>query len=191
MGTSESKICTGEKNNYILSDSESEEKIKYIYVVCVPCKGRKWHIAGKILLTLTWIGGFFNGIIPIAEHHGLIFETENSQYYYAQWPKDKGAILKDTKQNSINSIIDGCKHYDNRDYWIRLKAKPSKNLSVKEVFDSVKSISWQYYNVVNKNCQSFCHEVLNKLPCNFQILGVDMLNAGGGLAYAKGGDLSI
>ncbi len=145
----------------------------------------------KSLLTLTVIGGFFNGIIPIAEHHGLIFETYNSQYYYSQWPKDKGAILKGTKQKSINSIINGCTHYDNRKYWIRTKAKPSKTLYVKEVFDSVKSVSWEYYNLVNKNCQNFCNEVLNKLPCELEILGLDMLNAGGGLSYIKGGDLSI
>ena len=137
------------------------------------------------------IGGFFNGIIPIAEHHGLIFETHNGDYYYSQWPKDKGAFLKDTKQNSIDSIIDGCVHYDNRKYWVRLKAKPINSLNIKQVFDSVKSISWEYYNVINRNCQSFCYEILKKLPSELKILGVDMLDAGGGLAYQRGGDLSI
>ena len=155
MGTSESKLCSGTKRNYILSESESEEKIKYIYVICVPCKGRKWHIAGKVLLTLTFIGAFFNGILSIAEHHGLIFETENNKYYHSQWPKNKGAILKDSKLNSIDSIIDGWKQYDNKEYWIRLKAKPSEDIRVKEVFDIVKSISWEYYNVVNKNLSIF------------------------------------
>ena len=191
MGTSESKICSGIKRNYILSDFEKEDKIKYIYIICVPCKGRNWHIAGKVLLTLTVIGGIFNGIIPIAEHHGLIFETYNGDYYYTQWPKDKGAFLKDTKQNSIDSIIDGCVHYDNRKYWVRLKARPYKDLKIKEVFDSEKSIRWEYYNVVNKNCQSFCNEILNKLPGRLKILGVDSLDAGGGLSYMKGGDLII
>ena len=191
MGNSESKNCSGTKGNYIPSDSESEDKIKYIYIICVPCKGRNWHIAGKVLLTLTVIGGFFNGIIPIAEHHGLIFETHNGDYYYSQWPKDKGAFLKDTKQNSIDSIIDGCVHYDNRKYWVRLKAKPINSLNIKQVFDSVKSISWEYYNVINRNCQSFCYEILKKLPSELKILGVDMLDAGGGLAYQRGGDLSI
>ena len=191
MGTSESKRFEGSKNHHILLDSEKNDKIKYIYVICVPCKGRNWHIAGKVLLTLTVIGGFFNGIIPIAEHHGLIFETYNGNYYYTQWPAGNGAIFKDTKQNSIDSIINGCAHYDSRKYWVRLKLMPHNDLNVQEVFDSVKSISWKYYNVVNKNCQIFCNEILSSLPSGLRILGADCLNAGGGLRYMKGGDLNI
>ena len=59
------------------------------------------------------------------------------------------------------------------------------------MFDSVKSIRWEYYNIVNKNCQSFCNAILNKLPGRLIILGVDSLDAGGGLSYMKGGDLII
>ena len=68
---------------------------------------------------------------------------------------------------------------------------PNNDLNVQEVFDSVKSISWKYYNVVNKNCQIFCNEILSSLPSGLRILGADCLDAGGGLRYMKGGDLNI
>ena len=57
MGSSVSTPL-GDKSETKLHEDELNEEIEYICVICVPMKGRNWQIAGKIFLTLTFIGGF-------------------------------------------------------------------------------------------------------------------------------------
>ena len=189
MGVSESKQVDYEEESN-LSEDELNEEVEYIWVICVPMHGRNWQIFGKVVLTLTVVGGFFNGIIPLSEHHGLLVKSKNGNYYFTHFPANNGAFKKDSKERAIKDIIDKCGHYDNRKWWVRAKFKPEEKMTIGEVKNVAKKVKFKEYNIITKNCQEYVRLILYNLRSNLKMIGMDALSAGGGLSWVKGGDLS-
>ena len=161
------------------------------YVICVPLKARGWQIAGKVVLTLTVVLSFFNGIVPLAEHHGLLVKSKNGSYYYTHFPANGGGFIKDDKYDAIDDIITHCRHKSGKEWWVREKYETKGKLTIRKVKEVARNVRYDNYNLITKNCQDYTRRIIDGLSNKLDLVGYDALEFGGKMRLGKGGDLSI
>lgn len=197
MGSGESSLSAKKeyqsyKKNFHFAISDLNEKIKSVYIISVPLKGSKWQLVSKLLLTISFIGAPLVDLIPEFEHLGLIFRTDCENYFYAQFPSDNGKLIKATKDESIEAIINGCEFDEGRKWFIKEKFVVNKEteVTIKNIYESIRNLRFDYYNIVTKNCQLYVDKIIRNIP-NIYRVGYDGRNNWGYFNSGKGGDLSF
>lgn len=195
MGSSESSSKIDYQsymNNFQFSISDLNEKIENIFIISVPLKGSNWQTTGKMVLKLSLIGAPLADLIPEIEHQGVIFKTESDKYFYAQFPSHNGKLIKTSKLEAIEAIIDGCEHEKCRQWFVKEKfaIKKGGEVTIKNIYDIIRSLKFEYYNIITKNCQMYVDKIIRKLPSIHRVgyngeKNIDYINLG------RGGDLSF